>query len=69
MPRFDFKCAACGKVRPDVWVTNWTSSTGRQMPINCECGATMEKQPAAPNFAVKGYSARNNYGVKSENNQ
>ncbi len=66
MPKFDFKCPQCETLRPDVWVTNWTSATGRQMPINCQCGAEMEKQPAAPNFTVKGYSARNNYGVKNE---
>lgn len=64
MPKFDFKCPSCSTVRSDVWVSNWTAATGRQMPINCECGKEMEKQPAAPNFTVSGYNAKNSYGVK-----
>lgn len=65
MPRFDFRCQKCGALRQDVWVTNWTSATGRAMPINCECGAEMEKIPAAPNFSVKGFNAANRYGRDS----
>lgn len=64
MPKFDFKCSSCGTVRSDVWVSNWTAATGRQMPINCECGAEMEKQPAAPNFVINGFSTKNHYGAK-----
>lgn len=66
MPRFDFSCS-CGGKRVDVVVSNWTSATGRQMPIHCPlCQKPMVKQPAAPNFKVTGFNAKNRYGVKSE---
>lgn len=66
MPRFDFTCE-CGGVRKDVVVSNWTSATGRQMPIHCpDCQKEMTKQPAAPNFSVKGFNAKNHYGAKHE---
>lgn len=36
------------------------------MPINCVCGVEMVKVPAAPNFSVKGYNAKNHYGAKHD---
>lgn len=66
MPTFDFKCPTCDGERKDVRTSNWTSASGREMPINCpNCGAAMVKQAAAPNFNVKGFNARNHYGAKS----
>lgn len=66
MPRFDFKCPKCWNQRLDVVVSNWTSATGRQIPINCTCGTEMVKQPAAPNFKVTGFNAKNHYGAKHD---
>lgn len=65
MPKHDYRCEGCGREKTDVWESNWSSSTGRKMPINCDCGLEMEKVPAAPNFNVKGFNARNSYGIKS----
>lgn len=60
----------CHQVRVDVWVSSFRDATGTfdaKGLTPCECGSdAWEKLPAAPNFSVKGYSAKNNYGVKSE---
>ena len=67
MPRYDFKCPNCGTIRADVTVSNWRSATGDEMPYDClDCGTRMVKLPSAPNFSVKGYNAKNHYGVKHE---
>lgn len=63
MPKADFRCTVCDGERKDVTVSNWRSATGAQMPIHCpNCEAAMEKMPAAPNFVVKGFNAKNRYG-------
>jgi len=67
MPRYDMQCDACGRVRTDVWVSNWRDANGVIDIAPCECGfATMRwnKLPSAPNFSVKGYNAANGYGRK-----
>jgi putative FmdB family regulatory protein len=58
MPRFDFKCPACGTLMSNVY--RGTSDTQRpQVCINCD--ALMEKLPSAPNFTVTGFNAKNGY--------
>ena len=64
MPRFDFKCAN-GHVREDVWVSMFRAAQ-KDFPEDfvdpCEtCGLPMRKQPAAPNFRVGGFNAKNGY--------
>lgn len=67
-PRFDFRCTKCASLREDVWVSNFRDATdsfaGTDIAPCVECGGTMEKMPAAPNFSVKGFNAKNHYGVK-----
>lgn len=62
MPRFDFECIKCGKVRPDVILARYNSPTGH---VVCLCGGEMRKMPAAPNFKLvgKGFHC-NDYGRK-----
>lgn len=48
MPIFDFACP-CGRQTPDVLVPSYST------PVYCSvCGSQMERQPAAPAFALKG---------------
>lgn len=54
MPRYDFKCNECGKVVEYSVPLGWET-------VRCLCGGTLEKQPAAPNFTITGYSAKNGY--------
>lgn len=64
MPRFDFKCPDCGLVRYDVWISGYRDSQGLRTAdiAPCEfCGGILEKQPAAPNFSVSGFNAKNGY--------
>jgi len=57
MPTYDFKCLTCGHIVTQTY-SNWRDAiaSGPQ-----HCGAPMEKQMAAPAFAVNGYSAKNGY--------
>ena len=68
-PRWDFRCPLCNSIRENVWVSSFRDATDiftGTMIAPCECGGTLEKMPAAPNFSIGGYNARNSYGVKSE---
>lgn len=63
MPRYDFACVN-GHVRPDVWMSSYRDALGcTTLDITpCEhCGEPLMKQPCAPNFSVKGFSAKNGY--------
>lgn len=65
MPRFDFKCPACGLVRPDVWVSLYRLNQPRIDISPCEqCSTRLERQPSAPAFVVKGYRASTGYSTK-----
>jgi len=68
MPRYDFRCPKCGTIRADVWVSNWKSASGDEMPFDCpKCETRMEKQPCAPNFSIGGkFTAKNHYGAKND---
>jgi putative FmdB family regulatory protein len=62
MPRYDFKCTSCGKMRQDVWVSNFRDALNTPIDISsCECGGQLQKQPSAPNFTINGYNAKNGY--------
>ena len=60
MPRFDYKCENpdCARVEQNVHVPTSDVSVER---ICKACLYPMEKLPSAPNFAVKGFSAKNGY--------
>lgn len=58
MPRFDFKCPACGTVSANVYRS---TADARVPPICVNCDAVMEKLPSAPSFTIKGFSAKNGY--------
>lgn len=58
MPFYDYKCPTCDrttevflkKARPDDAL------------VLCKtCDSSMERQPSAPNFSVKGFNASNGY--------
>jgi putative FmdB family regulatory protein len=48
MPRYDYKCTACGRVI-ELMVLSATETSAA-----CPCGGVMEKQPCAPNFVLRG---------------
>ena len=53
MPRFDFRCRECKNV--------FEEKTVHSLSMCPKCGALADKQPAAPAFSIKGYSAKNGY--------
>jgi putative FmdB family regulatory protein len=56
MPRFDFTCRHCGATEERIVPTR------HEPTATCEaCGGVMDKQPAAPNFTVRGFNAKNGY--------
>jgi hypothetical protein len=64
MPRFDFKCPSCGAIRKDVWVNTFLEAQDvKHINISpCAlCNVPLEKLPAAPNFVVNGFNAKNGY--------
>jgi putative FmdB family regulatory protein len=56
MPLFTFKCGYCGQSH-DRFIGSSQPPTIQY----CLCGHPMTKQPSAPAFAIKGYSAANGY--------
>ena len=59
----DFHCAECGFIAEDIFTTIRGLTEQRRCP-SCVTG-WLEALPAAPAFAVKGYSAKNGYTSKS----
>ncbi len=58
MPIYEFVCSDCGH-KEDKLVSMGTDS------ILCtSCGKTMHKMMSAPHFNLKGFDAKNNYGLK-----
>lgn len=69
MPRYAYKCNVCGYT-----TTEQFSHAERPDSLPCPlpadertskdfwCGGLMDLQPSAPNFAVKGFNAKNRYG-------
>lgn len=55
MPLFDYHCPSCGAQREAIVLSPVT-------PVVCvKCDTVMERQPAAPAFAVHGFNAKNGY--------
>lgn len=65
MPRYDYMCTACERIRNDVWVSSFRDALGESYQPDiapCECGNTFwKRQPSAPNFVINGYNAKNGY--------
>ena len=64
MPQYDFKCPTCNEV-VEIRVSSWHLATANESAPPCpwcKDGTVMIKQPAAPNFQIKGFSAANGYG-------
>lgn len=67
MPRHDYKCPECGRVaefdKPE-YAYCYCICIG--VPgVDLAMCQKMERLPAAPNFTVKGYSAKNGYSTKT----
>jgi putative FmdB family regulatory protein len=61
MPLYEFKCDACNH-QMEIRLTSWRLPT-----TYCpKCGAVMTRVPSAPNFTVKGYSAKTGYTTKED---
>ncbi len=65
MPYFDFECPACKRVFRDVMVP----PTGKTVSCDGEDGVKhpwqlCARMPAAPNFKVEGYNAKNGYSKR-----
>lgn len=61
MPKHDYRCGCCGRTREDVWTSNFRDASNTRPPVVCECGASMDRLPSAPNFQVNGFNAQNGY--------
>jgi hypothetical protein len=59
MPSFDFKCPQCGRVYQKVGVT--TTTTVVYCDDHADHDVICVRLPAAPNFTIKGFSAKNGY--------
>ena len=62
MPMYDFKCRACGFEAKDVLLTK----RSQHPPYSPKCPqchkiGSLDRQPAAANFSVRGFSAKNGY--------
>lgn len=43
MPRYDYHCPACEKVRKDVWVSSFRDASKTRAPVICACGQPMTR--------------------------
>lgn len=65
MPRFDFHCPMCDHTFTDIYVSLSRIHRNDYSDIVCDfCGGEVVKLPAAPNFTIKGYAAKNGYTTK-----
>lgn len=60
MPRWDFSCDTC---HTTVELTFKTAEAAASATCPT-CGRPLTRQPAAPNFTVHGYNARNGYSKR-----
>ncbi len=60
MPIHEFVCLGCGH-EEDKLVSMGTDSV-----LCTSCGKTMCKMMSAPHFNLKGFNAKNNYGLKKD---
>lgn len=61
MPRFDFQCPECGRIR-ELSIPSGLPDYLLQVHCGtCPGKPDLIKLPAAPNFTIKGYSAQNGY--------
>ena len=69
MPRYDYECPVCGcrSIRNVSWEFADDQVCGAMPPADATywalCRGTLIRQPAAPNFSVKGFNARNGYST------
>lgn len=64
MPLFEFRCERCHRVEPRLYPSY--DQMVKEPAVRCVgCGSRMERLVSAPAFTVTGFSAANNYGVKS----
>lgn len=61
MPRWDFKCPECQHIAELVYSNVQAADAAWVVCVECEGERPMERLPAAPNFDVQGYSAKNGY--------
>ena len=59
MPIYEYACPDCG--REVERLTPTAPTTDDDAPRCDRCAAEMSRQPSAPSFVLKGYSARNGY--------
>ncbi len=60
MPIYEFVCSDCWH-KEDKLVTMGTDSV-----LCTSCGKTMRKMMSAPHFDLKGFTAKNSYGLKNK---
>lgn len=54
MPRYDFRCPKCGKIKELTFRTFEDAEKANFMCDRVFCRTRVERQPAAPNFQLKG---------------
>ena len=60
MPYFDYHCPHC-----DQYETRLVDLKDRDWQSCEDCGRALKRQPNAPNFIIKGFSAKNRYSKES----
>lgn len=64
MPVWPYTCAKCGQAVTMSFTSAAVRDAQEATGLMCSrmpCAGTLQRQPAAPNFAVHGFSARNGY--------
>jgi putative FmdB family regulatory protein len=64
MPIYEYQCQRCG-AKEGVYYNSYQEMLTAPVERCDKDGSRMERVMSAPAFSVKGFSAANNYGVKS----
>ena len=64
MPKWDFRCGTCGNVEEHTFESHYAMLSAVHDEGEPRCGLCYEEMyrlPAAPNFSVQGFNAKNGY--------
>lgn len=64
MPVWAYTCSKCGQMVTMSFSSSGVRDLQEATGLMCSripCAGTLQRQPAAPNFAMRGFSAKNGY--------